>query len=722
MNEKFNKIFLLLYSLLFAITPFVMFHKTSELFEFNKMLFIYLVTSAIFCVWLFRSLLYRKPIISMSFLSIPLLIFLGSQLLSTITSIDHETSLFGYYGRFNGGLLPTLTYIVLYFAFISNIDTKKVFPVLEKLLTISIIGSAIVLLWGLPSKFGFDLTCFAFTGHLNVDCWTEQFKPTIRIFSTLGQPNWLGAYLATHFFIGAYFFLRKEQARKTLILYGAYLLLNFSGILLTTSRSALLSLPIGIVLIASYFIINKSKYILNRKKEIGILIALFLCSIVVFKTGIGSIDRVLRLDFKPSVSNQSAQISSETKPVISQNVSNSFTIRKIVWQGGYSLGLQHILLGTGPETFAYAYNFTRPREHNLTSEWDYVYNKAHNEFVNYFATSGIAGILSYLLLIGCTIVLFLRVIKSDVFSSAQKLLAATLLSGYLSILITNFFGFSTTTVNIYFYLLPAFAAILMVKREPVKDISTALTNQQKIFSVLSVCIFLVLGVFVLRYFLADTHYAMGENYRNIDDYDEALRQYYQADAYKHEHVYEEKIAQTLAQKGFIEGFGTKKMPLCFDSNGKKMLCGKLSEDYMKKALKGSPLNVYYWKTKSRNEFLIYQTTGDEIFFDQAIMSMRKARELAPTDPRLPYTQGLYYLAKYEPKKSLTLEEKRLFQVNGLGPVEFAISLKPNYKDALYLKALILKQLGQKDEAKKLLESILKDFGEDSKIKEELKAL
>ena len=35
----------------------------------------------------------------------------------------------------------------------------------------------------------------------------------------------------------------------------------------------------------------------------------------------------------------------------------------------------------------------------MTSEWDYLYNKAHNEYLNYLTTTGIVGLGTHLLLL-----------------------------------------------------------------------------------------------------------------------------------------------------------------------------------------------------------------------------------------------------------------------------------------------------------------------------------
>src|SRR3990167_1778184 len=92
-----------LYYLLFFITPFIMYSGTSELFEFNKMIYIYLITSSILCIWILRMASQGRILFKRTPFDIPIVLFFLSQLLSTLFSIDMHTSIFGYYGRFNGG-------------------------------------------------------------------------------------------------------------------------------------------------------------------------------------------------------------------------------------------------------------------------------------------------------------------------------------------------------------------------------------------------------------------------------------------------------------------------------------------------------------------------------------------------------------------------------------------------------------------------------------------
>jgi len=102
----------MLYLSLFFFTPLLMSPFTSELFEFNKMLFIYFIASVVLFFWLFRMILLKKIILKRTKLDLPIFIFLASQLFSTFFSLDFHTSFFGYYGRFNGGLLSIITYLI----------------------------------------------------------------------------------------------------------------------------------------------------------------------------------------------------------------------------------------------------------------------------------------------------------------------------------------------------------------------------------------------------------------------------------------------------------------------------------------------------------------------------------------------------------------------------------------------------------------------------------
>src|SRR5579862_4924722 len=92
---------------LFLFVPLVFAGNTSELFEFNKMWLTFGLTIIITTSWIGKMIIERKFTIKRTPLDIPLTLFLLSQIISTIFSLDTHVSIWGYYSRFNGGLLST---------------------------------------------------------------------------------------------------------------------------------------------------------------------------------------------------------------------------------------------------------------------------------------------------------------------------------------------------------------------------------------------------------------------------------------------------------------------------------------------------------------------------------------------------------------------------------------------------------------------------------------
>jgi len=328
-----------------------------------------------------------------------------------------------------------------------------------------------------------------------------------------------------------------------------------------------------------------------NKKLILTTLILFILPIILFKTGISQVDKYLSLP-RQVTSSVLKSTSSQTAIPNDSSVTESFDIRKIVWYGAIQLGFKYPLFGSGVETFAYAYNFVRPAAHNLTSEWDFIYNKAHNEYLNFLATTGFIGLISYLLLIIGYLFFVFRAIKKQ-----QNLLIIFLTIGWITILITNFFGFSTTTVNIYFYLIPAVAFVITLDSQK-EIIYKTLSSIQKTFLIVPVIIFILGTTYIVNYFLADISYAEGDNYFKIQQYSAAESKLDQALSMRSEPVYMDKLSSTIANKSLFDLSSGQ-------TNDKKALQGQINNNYKKavmfsqQAINSSSRNVYYWRTFSK---------------------------------------------------------------------------------------------------------------------------
>jgi len=695
-----------LYYILFFVVPFVVFPFNSELFEFNKMLFIYTIASLILGAWMLRSFQEGKFFIRKSPLDIPLIFFLLSQVVSTLFSIDQHTSFFGYYGRFNGGLLSTLTYIFLYYAFISNVRSEGENSI-RKILIISSLSSILVVLWGLPGTFNHDLSCLLFTSKFDNSCWTAQFRPAERMFSTLGQPNWLGAYLSITFFSSLYLFL-TEKKEKIMLLSVLSMLFSFTGILLSRSRSSLGSIVPGTFLFGLYYlwIVIKKKNVfspLQIRAAIGGGIILVML-IFIIKTGVPQVDSILSFSFlnKPiAQSIQSKPKGAQSVDSLTSGVSESFDIRKIVWEGALKLGNEYPLFGSGVETFGYAYYSVRPIAHNLTSEWDYLYNKAHNEYLNLFATTGWFGVLTFLYL---CIVFFWVILQSLLKKHESLFFQLMIISIFLSIVITNFFGFSITVINIYWYFL--FAVVVTHFYGKSENANFVLHKSSPTFAQSGTVLLVVLWLLnsIYSYWLADYKYAQADVALKNSNSTAAITIMQQALLLRDEHVYKDKLSYALAQYASTLAYQKKKEEM------KQIM--DLSESLNLQSLKDSPQSIIYWKTRVKNQFLFYQANLDKKHLFTGLSALEELNKLAPTDPKIPYFSSTYYSLLSDDEKNN--KQKLLYQNKSLEEIDRTIYLKKNYGDAYFLKIQLLKKYGKKEEARSLLKFYITQFDPTNK--------
>src|SRR3972149_8358380 len=156
MSDRFlkfsDKIIINSFYLLFLLVPLILTPFNYELFEYNKMMVTYALTVLIVGAWVVKMIRNKKMLVQNTPLDIPILLFLASQIFSTFFSIDRHVSIFGYYSRFNGGLLSTISYILLYYAFVTNFPKEKI----PKLLFFILSSGFLVATYGILEHFGID--------------------------------------------------------------------------------------------------------------------------------------------------------------------------------------------------------------------------------------------------------------------------------------------------------------------------------------------------------------------------------------------------------------------------------------------------------------------------------------------------------------------------------------------------------------------------------------
>jgi O-antigen ligase len=495
---------IVLYILVF-LTPFIYVKNTNELFEFPKMYLVYFLGSALVVLNLI-SILTGKIGVPKKISLVGL--FVCSFILSTAFSVNLYTSVWGYFSRFNGGLISVLIFFGIYSA------TRRNRPTSSQILRIV----ALTL---------FPISVYAILQHFGLGGTWESDTAT-RTFSTFGQPNWYAAYCAMVLPIILYHGLEEKRSLLTKIGWFSLFILGFCGFWYSYSMSGILGLAVSLVIL---LVFNFD----SAKKNLSTLVvaALFCLTFAFLSPGI----------FKQKVSDafvdgekliqsfvkKSANVTGQTTAVIPSGkdvsvavqyeVTDSGFIRKGIWKGALNLALSSpkvFLVGTGPETFPYEFQRFRPASLNYSSEWNYILNKPHNYYLELLTQNGLIGLLLYL-----AIVIKVLLAKHRIFTPVL-----------LGLFVTNIFSWPTVSASLLFWV---FLALLSVDESgeggrSSQDAPTKVFRARLIISIVLTAACILLNVQFAKQYLADLankksqkYFDQGEVLKALDYADQSIK-------------------------------------------------------------------------------------------------------------------------------------------------------------------------------------------------------
>lgn len=295
---------------------------------------------------------------------------------------------------------------------------------------------------------------------------------------------------------------------------------------------------------------------------------------------------------------------------------------------------------------------------------------------------GIVGFTSYLLLIGSFLLLFIQQLKST------NLILAGLVAGFVSMLITNFFGFSTVPVAILFFLFPAIA--YSIDKEP--DAKTRFNlfqakKSQKLSISIIILITILLQTLIARYWYADFIYNKAKVLNVKKEYEQAMIYITSAiNISPNEALYYKEASDSATEIAIDHADKT------MDSLAIKWINKAI--DYTDKAIFLSPRNLIILK----NKFKVYLNLSyiNPDYMLDATKALEDVALLAPTDAKNYYNLGLIYSRRNKADLALATMQK-------------AVNLKRNYKEARFALALLLSNKGDNLEAVKHLEYILENI-------------
>lgn len=624
--------------LLFFATPLLFEFKTRELFEFPKMIFVYL--SALVLAYLY--FLFRAGSDRSGLLLKPFLLLILAQAVATLFSMNGYTSFWGYYSRFNGGLLSLLSYFLIFVVLKAWLNPSR-----QRLILAALMGG------------GFFISFYALAQSLGLDkdFWVQDSQA--RAFSTLGQPNWLAAYLLMILPVCLHFYL---EAKGTMGKIGYFFLalLFYFAFWSTFSLSGFFGFIFLIVLILFF----SRDLLFSRGPRLFVLIfaALF---VSLARPGIfgAKVDSFLKT-IHPQTSfgfevpvQASEQTSKEAvpSPAATKKIDTG-EIRLGVWQGAFELwksSPKNFLIGTGPETFAYAFLPFRPKSLNQTTEWDFLYNKAHNYYLDLLTGAGLFGFLAFCFFGLAVVRTWFQSRTAD--GTGGHSLPDFLFYGWATTFVTNLFGWPTVPLSLLFFTYP-----LLMNRlppnSPSEDWPSDVYLSLKKF-LLSLPVFLLIFILFINTFLADVSFSQGlaESQRgNLPEAEVAFKESLFLNFW--EPAYHKELSLVYAQEATLDEEGSRELT-------------KRAATEARVSLELNRRNSLTLRSLIRTYYLLARL--DQSYEKNLEDLGQSLLKLAPTDPQSHYEAALVYHSLEKDDQA----QKRVAE---------ALDLKPDYPEAVEL--------------------------------------
>lgn len=350
----FNKILSVGTVALAFLVPVFFLPITSEFYEFNKQALLIAATIILTVSWFGRMWSSRELRIVRTPLDLPILLLVAAYVVTTLTSVNLTSSVFGYFGRFNGGLVSVLCYAMLYFVYVNNVRT---FAHVMRIAGAMSLSAGVLALFGVLEYF-----------NLFKNAPWDLLKN--RFFTPAGSPNALSYYLMAVLPVTlSLLAITKKSSSRSLYLTTS--LFSFAYIALVNVMAAWVGAAVG--LIVFFYFAREATFSRNR----GVFTAL----LVIF-LGLSSLAL-------PIVRDRLPQDLREIPKEINLDWGSS-------WQIAARTIADKPLQGSGPDTFLF--DFTRFRDVSLngTPFWNLRFDRANTELLQVLTTMGLLGLAVFL--------------------------------------------------------------------------------------------------------------------------------------------------------------------------------------------------------------------------------------------------------------------------------------------------------------------------------------
>ncbi|MDA2936359.1 O-antigen ligase family protein [Patescibacteria group bacterium AH-259-L05] len=528
--DKQRKIDIVLEAIWLAIIFFIPIYFDRNLynvFEISKNILFQGLAEILLFVFLVKLVLYTKPVIQVIKKRIkyfiPAIVFIAVLGISTLLSSVPWFSFWGSWER-RMGYLAWLHFFIFAFILFTSIKNKKH---VYRILFAAVFSSIFVALYGFMQAFGFD----PFS-------WTEDPFKVKRIFSAVGQANFLGSWLLLVIPIVIYGIGKKHIVAKAF----SSILLVFLvwALILTKSRGAWVGLIALIVFMSTV-------YLWRLKRVLVIIPIVCFIAFVGFVIFLNSVD-IDKTDLKSPLMRRLAFFT---------DLEEAGNYRLMHWKASVDLIKQRPILGYGLGTQRFNFpKYYRP-EFAIYEKPNIYLDYAHNDILDILLAAGFIGLMSYLFLIGSV---FWRGLRYFLKRQENGVLVFLLLSGLFAYLVSILFSFHVISTLVYFWVFMVLAIVMVEKLiesnedfTPHLRASEGFTSRKSLYILLLlVFLFASLWYFNARLYISGSYLLDARRAKAYGNWQEVILYHEQAVRFNPDDPYfRQEYALSLYQASFL---------------------------------------------------------------------------------------------------------------------------------------------------------------------------
>jgi tetratricopeptide (TPR) repeat protein len=181
--------------ILVFLAPTVFDRRIGIVFSGTKTAVIRVLVLIVLTIWASKILIFREHKFIRAKLDWPVVSYMLACTIATLTSVHVLVSFMGFYGRYEG-LSTIYVWGLLYFIVTNFIKTKEQF---RRIFIASITAATLMSIYGIIQRLGTDPYSWG-----GVITWQ-------RVIATIGQPNFLAAYVIMSFFFGLSFLVMDKR-------------------------------------------------------------------------------------------------------------------------------------------------------------------------------------------------------------------------------------------------------------------------------------------------------------------------------------------------------------------------------------------------------------------------------------------------------------------------------------------------------------------------------